>query len=85
MSDTSERWPELYRQAILESDSGRLLARIDEASDAVRRRSRELWYAGSNETKERQALDSALYFLGLLRMVGTDKGKRQSEQREWSR
>ena len=85
MSDTSGRWPELYRQALLESDSGRLLARIDEASDAIRCRSRELWYAGSNETKERHALDSALYFLGLLRAVGTDKGKRQSEQRAWSR
>jgi hypothetical protein len=85
MSDTSGRWPELYRQALPERDNGRLLARIDEARDAILRRSRELWYAGSNETKERHALDSALYFLGLLRTVGTDKGKRQSEQREWSR
>ena len=81
MSDTSGRWPELYRQALLESDSGRLLARIDEASDAIRCRSRDLWYAGSPETSERHALDSALYFLGLLRMIGTDVGKRQSEQR----
>lgn len=85
MSDTSGRWPELYRQALLESDSGRLLARIDEASDAIRCRSRELWYAGSPETQERHALDSALHFLGLLRMVGTDEGKRQPEQRKWSR
>jgi hypothetical protein len=83
MSDTSGRWPELYRQALLESDSGKLLARIDEASDAIRCRSRELWYAGSPEIKERHALDSALYFLGLLRTVGT--GKHSSEQREWSR
>ena len=81
MSDTSGRRPELYRQALLESDSDRLLARIDEASGAIRCRSRELWYAGSLDTKERRALDSALHFLGLLRMIGTDVGKRQSEQR----
>ena len=85
MSDTCGRWPELYRQALLEPDNGRLLDRIDEASEAIRCRSRELWYAGSPVTQERHALDSALYFLGLLRMVGTDEGKRQSEQRNWPR
>jgi hypothetical protein len=85
MSDKSGRWPRLYRRALLESDSGRLLARIDEASDAIRCRSRELWYAGSPETQERHALDSALHFLGLLRRVATDEGKHQSEQRKWSR
>ena len=85
MSDTSGRWPELYRQALLGSDSGRLLVQIDEASDAIRCRSRELWYAGSLETSERHALDSALYFLGLLRMFSTAEGKRQSQRREWSR
>ena len=73
MSDMGTCWPELYRQAILESDRGRLSARIEEASTAIRRRSRELWYAGSPETRERRDLDSALRFLGLLRMVGADK------------
>ena len=73
MSDTGRSWPELYRQAILESDSGRLPARIDEASEAIRHRARELWYGGSPETRERRDLDAALRFLGLLRMVGTDK------------
>jgi hypothetical protein len=81
MSDKSGRWPELYRQALEESDSSRLLARIEEATHAIRCRSRELWYAGSPEVKERHALDSALYFLGLLRMVATDEGKHQPERR----
>lgn len=84
MSDTSGRWPELYRQALLESDSGRILARIDKASEAIRCRSRELWYAGSRETKERHALDSALHLLGLLRTIGADR-KRRLERGEWSR
>lgn len=73
MSDTGTGWPELYRGALLESDRGRLPARIDEASEAIRRRARELWYAGSPETRERRDLDAALHFLGLLRMVGAEK------------
>ena len=70
MSDTGRCWSELYRQAIFESDGERLQARIEEASDAIRRRSRELWYTSSPETRERRDLDSALYFLGLLRVIG---------------
>lgn len=85
MSHTSRLWTELYREALLESDSGRILARIDEASDAIRCRSRELWYAGSPETRERHALDWALQCLDLLRTIGADEGKRRSEQRELSR
>jgi hypothetical protein len=73
MSDTARSWPELYRQALMESDRGRLSARIDEAQNAIRCRARELWYAGSPETRERHDLDASLRFLGLLRMVGADK------------
>ena len=69
MLETNKNWPTLYRVAVLESERGRLPARIDEASAAIRRRVRELWYAGSPETKERRDLDAALRFLGLLRMT----------------
>jgi hypothetical protein len=67
MSSTGKSWPELYRQALLESDRSRLPARIEEAHKAIQRRARELWYAGSPETRERRDLDAALGFLGLLR------------------
>ena len=73
MSDTGRRWPQLYKRALRESDRARLPARIDEASEAIRRRGRELWYAGSPETRERHDLDVALRLLGLLRMVGAEK------------
>jgi hypothetical protein len=73
MSDTGKSWPELYRGALLESDPGRLSARIEEAHTAIRHRVRELWYAGSPETRERHDLDAAVRFLGLLQTVGTDK------------
>lgn len=76
MPETGKCWPELYRVALLESDRGRLPARIDEASEAIRCRARELWYAGSLETletRERRDLDAALRLLGLLLMVGAEK------------
>jgi hypothetical protein len=73
MLETGKNWPTLYRVAVLESERGRLPTRIDEASAAIRRRARELWYAGPLETKERRDLDAALRFLRLLRMVGAEK------------
>jgi hypothetical protein len=73
MLETSKNWPALYRVAVLESEPGKLPARLDEASAAIRRRARELWYAGPLETKERRDLDAALRFLRLLRMVGVEK------------
>ena len=80
MSDDGGRWSDLYRQAIFESDRERLLARIEEASEAIRKRSRELWYASPPDTRERRDLDSALYFLGLLRTVGVVDDERQRER-----
>jgi hypothetical protein len=73
MLETSKNWPALYREAVLESERGRLPARIDEASAAIRRRAKELWYVHPLETKERRDLDAALRFLRLLRMVGVEK------------
>lgn len=73
MLETSKNWPALYREAVLESERGRLPARIDEANTAIQCRVRELWYAGSPETKERRELDAALRFLRLLKMVGVEK------------
>ena len=71
MSDTPplKKWPELYRAALLECDRSRLPARIEEAHKAIQCRARELWYAGSPETRERRDLDVAVRFLGLLRTV----------------
>jgi len=66
MFDTGRRWSELYRRVLLESDRSLLPTRIEEARMAIRFRARELWYAGSLETKERHDLDAALKFLGLM-------------------
>lgn len=66
MHDTGRRWPQLYRRALLGSDRSLLPYRIEEARTAIRCRARELWYAGSPETKERHDLDAAVQFLRLL-------------------
>lgn len=71
MSDSRQArtWAELYRIALLESDHTKLPSRIEEARRAIQCRARELWYAGSPETRERRDLDAALRFLHLLRSV----------------
>lgn len=72
MSETLICWPELYREALLESDPRKVPVRIEEARQAIHRRARELWGTGSSTTtiKEQRELDAALHFLDLLRMVG---------------
>ena len=62
-------WTELYRNALLESDRSKLPSRIAEARKAIQDRARELWYAGSPETRERRDLDAAVRFLRLLGAV----------------
>lgn len=64
-------WQTLYREAILESDPAKVPEMIDLASAVIRRRVFELWYMGSAaDTRERLELDSALYFLDLLKKIG---------------
>ena len=63
-------WQELYQDALLESDSGRLPALLDEAENAIQLRLITL-SANSEETREWNDLNVAQYFLGLLRIVGT--------------
>ena len=71
MSDSCQArtWTELYRMALLESDHAKLPSRIEEARRAIQRRAREIWYAGSPETREQRDLDAALRFLHLLGSV----------------
>jgi len=66
-SPSGNDWKELYKAAIFEDDSVRLVARIAEAERALADRTAELF--GSNETpvREQQAMENAAYFLRLLR------------------
>jgi hypothetical protein len=66
-SPSGNDWKELYKAAIFEDDTVKLVARIAEAERALADRAAELF--GSNETpvREQQAMENAVYFLRLLR------------------
>jgi hypothetical protein len=67
---TSERaWRDLYLAALFEADPARLPDRIAEAEYAVSFRDRELWYAGGDHTREKQALTGAMRALEALRSI----------------
>lgn len=92
---TADDWQTLYREAMLESDPAKMPEMIDLAYKVIRRRAFELWYRGNAEqTKERLELDRALYFLDLLRKIGTltepdarvdnfDKGSPSGTPADW--
>ena len=75
MTDMQARanWLSLYREAVLEQDPKKLRVRVAEAQHAIRRRARELWYAGAPNTAERRQMDAAAHFLGILCTIGANK------------
>ncbi len=72
--ETANRWPELYREELLQSDPRMVPARIWEAHKAICRRALELSCVGWITTPERDR-EMALHFLDLLRMVGPIKAE----------
>ena len=71
--DGSKSWLILYREAALEPDPKKSNARIVQAQRAIELRARELWYAGAPEITERQQMDAASHFLGILRSINEEK------------
>ncbi len=68
---TTNDWQTLYREAILESDPAKIPGMIDMAYKVIQRRAFELWYMGpAPQTRERLELNTALYFLDLLKKIG---------------
>jgi hypothetical protein len=72
-SDGNQNWLALYREAVLEPDPLKVKIRVAQAQTAIQRRARELWYAGAPETGERRHMDTAVHFLGILRLIGEEK------------
>lgn len=68
---TTPGWREVYADALEDFDP----ARIEEAQRAVQRRAKEIWRAGSPETKERRELAAAIYFLNLFSLAEKADGK----------
>jgi hypothetical protein len=70
-------WRDVYREALFEPDSEKVLIRIDTANQAIRCRVCGIWQLGRADGQERSQLDAASYFLGLLRTI---TGKKKSPQ-----
>ena len=72
-----EKWAELYQKALFEDDSSALHVRVEAAQHAIQERARELWNASSAgrpiDLQERNELETAMYFLKLLRSIGTSR------------
>jgi hypothetical protein len=62
----NHNWRELYRAAILESDSTKVPHRIAEAEQEIVHRARELFPQPGDNIQEEQALDVAIRSLHLF-------------------
>jgi len=60
-------WRALYRAALCETDQKKLPMRIAEAKRALIERSRELFAMQGGNADEAQAIDGAIYALGVFR------------------
>ena len=68
MSNSSVRWQDRYRTALLELDSTKLLSAIEQAEESIRERQQEIeQMVGRSHDLERQQLSDALGALALLR------------------
>jgi hypothetical protein len=66
-------WQALYKAAIVEMDSTKLLDRIAEAKKVMVERARDLFQTSGDNFEEEQALDTAICVLHTLR--GTVKSR----------
>ena len=62
-----QSWQDLYRAAIYEPDADRTAERIAEAEHEIVARTRWLFHSSEDAVAERNALNGALYALGLLK------------------
>ena len=63
---TIQRWRELHKAAMAETDREKLPYRINEAEKAIALRGRELFAVPGKHLEEREELDDALYTLRAL-------------------
>ena len=78
-SPISESWRELYIAAVFETDKKRMSERIADAESVLALRARELFHADGEHLQERQAVDSAINALYILRRT-TMCASRQTAQ-----
>jgi hypothetical protein len=64
---TGDVWRDLYRAALIETDTARLSERIAAAEWALVLRARELFHTPGDHIEEQSAIDDAMYALQALR------------------
>jgi hypothetical protein len=79
-SPIRQAWRELYKAALFEKDQSKSLERIADAEVALTLRMRELFHAGNNELQERQAVDTAISALYILRSIKAGAADKQTKQ-----
>lgn len=65
-AEISRSWRELYKAALFETDTSKLLSRIEDARNALVFRSRQLFATSPNYDGETEAIENALYALQAL-------------------
>jgi len=65
-SRKKQDWEKLYRAAILESDSSKLVERLEQAKSAILARGRALARLTTGHETEQKAIDRALHILDLM-------------------
>ena len=65
-TEALRNWRELYRAALFETDTNKILSRIEAARSALVFRSRELFESSPNYDGEPKAIEDALYALQAL-------------------
>ena len=78
---THVNWPQLYRAAVLELDSDRVLDRIGLAEKAIHERVRELAEDRNGSGQEKRKIERSLAILHLLLEHEAQRGVRESTRR----
>ena len=77
-----KNWKELYKAALFETDKSKMPERIAQAEWALVLRTRELFHAGIEHLREREAVDAALHALHILRGATiSEEAKKESKRR----
>ena len=70
----SRNWKDLYLAALFESNKASIPRKISEAQQAITTRRTELLNGPGCDIQERQALDTALFFLHALQACQSNSG-----------
>jgi hypothetical protein len=78
--NTTYKWHEAYRAALLETEWSQMVERIRKAETAIEDRKRELGQNGGGTPEENEAISGAIRSLNVLRTEAASWSSRQSKE-----